>query len=305
MTNLPAERPESTPALLGGQAALFENPTMLLDLDDVALKELAVLFGRHGASVFAQVRAQAGLLAWAGWFRFGEVTYSAFLLGLSKDLGVQPDTLMKWRRDVVRERRLPVPGVVKARSDAAKEGHKTAGQPSGAGRSSGKSKPIPATSKEVPAESSAGGGSGPLPAAPPAGPSSRGARTTAPPRLAPTDEAPTSPSPAPLDPSDRPPSRRQQASAIVAAFQDAEDGVGRGWTHEEATYLFARFRAERDAWATYNKASIEWADAPPAPAEKPQRRQGTITRPADRAKTNGAPVAGSLTRRTVTPMFKP
>lgn len=110
---------------------------------------------------------------------------------------------------------------------------------------------------------------------------SGGARTTAPP-VAPTGEAPTSSSPAPLDPSERPPSRRQQASAIVAAFQDAEDGVGRGWTHEEATYLFARFRAERDAWATYNKASIQWADAPPAPAEKPQRRQGTITRPADR-----------------------
>jgi transposase-like protein len=197
--NLPVERSDSTPALLGGQAALFENPSQLLDLDDVALKELAVLFGRHGASVFAQVRAQAGLLAWAGWFRFGEVTYSAFLIGLAKDLGVQPDTIMKWRRDVVRERKLAVPGVVKARSDAAKEGHKTAGQTSGAGRSSGKSKVIPVDSTEAPGKQpeegdtaaasafSSGPPSGGAELQPPAGPTDEAALKRSSSRSAPPD----------------------------------------------------------------------------------------------------------------------
>lgn len=118
----------------------------------------------------------------------------------------------------------------------------------------------------------------------PSGPSSGGADVQPP--AGPTGEAPTSSPSAPPGPPERPPSRRQQASAIVAAFQDAEDGVGRGWTPEEATYLFARFRVERMAWATYNKATIEWVDDPPASVEKPQRRQGTITRP------QGAVVAG-------------
>lgn len=206
-SNLPAERQDSTPALLGGQAALFENPAQLLDLSDVDLKELAVLFGRHGSSVFAQVRAQAGLLAWAGWFRFGEVTYATFLLGLARDLGVQPDTLMKWRRDVVKERKLAVPGVVKARSDAAKEGHKAAGQTAGAGWSSGKSKPIPATSKETPAKKSEGVSPDPAqagelrgPTITPSDPPSGGAELQAP--AGPTDEPPPSSRSAPPDPSD-------------------------------------------------------------------------------------------------------
>ncbi len=223
MTNLPAERPESTPALLGGQAALFENPAQLLDLDDVALKELAVLFGRHGASVFAQVRAQAGLLAWAGWFRFGEVTYSAFLLGLSKDLGVQPDTLMKWRRDVVKDRKLVVPGVVKARSDAAKEGHKTAGQASGAGRSSGKAAPIRATSKEVPLEPSGG------------------AELQAP--AGPTDEAPASLRSAPLD------------LPVVAG--DSRDDSRTLPPNEVAPLLLANVRERMDDWGDLANAQAD------------------------------------------------
>lgn len=282
-SNLPVERPESTPALLGGQAALFENPAQLLDLDDVALKELAVLFGRHGASVFAQVRAQAGLLAWAGWFRFGEVTYSAFLLGLSKDLGIQPDTLMKWRRDVVKDRKLAVPGVVKARSDAAKEGHKTAGQTAGAGRSSGKTAPIRATSKEVPLEPS-GGAELQAPAGPTDGDVDPSLRST------------------PLDPPRNPtgpvPSLRQAASSAFCALSEAPEGIGAKWTVEEATYWENRSKREMDAWRKAHGLTLT----------EPKRRQGTISRPqaaviAGRAIT--APVNGSLTRRDVTPMFKP
>jgi hypothetical protein len=71
-------------------------------------------------------------------------------------------------------------------------------------------------------------------------------------------------------------------------------------TPEEATFLRQWAQRTLDAWkAVY---------APPAPAEKPQRRQGTITRPqaavlAGRAITT--PVNGSLARRTVEPRFKP
>ncbi len=72
-------------------------------------------------------------------------------------------------------------------------------------------------------------------------------------------------------------------------------------TPEEATFLRQWAQRTLDAWKAKN--------VPTNGAAKPQRRQGTISRPADRApkppaKVNGAPLAGSLTRRTVEPMFK-
>jgi hypothetical protein len=103
-------------------------------------------------------------------------------------------------------------------------------------------------------------------------------------------------------PAERPPSTRQLAARVIAHMQEVDPtDAGPVLTPEEATFLRQWAQRTLDAWkAVY---------APPAPAEKPQRRQGTITRPADRApkppvKVNGAPVAGSLTRRTVEPMFK-
>lgn len=94
------------------------------------------------------------------------------------------------------------------------------------------------------------------------------------------------------------PSLRQEASAAFSALHDATEGIGAKWTVEEATYWENRTQREMDAWRKANRI-----DTP-----KP-RRQGTISRPADRVpkppvKVNGAPIAGSLTRRTVEPMFK-
>lgn len=185
--------------------------------------------------------------------------------------------------------------------------------------------------------SSAGGLVSEQTPSPSADPSSGGARTTAPPRLAPTDEAPASPGPAPLDPPEAPvwygadeATAWQNGYSAALAEQGKPvdvDAIGLRWLKSKTT---REIRAIGDPWGPAIRSEVRrWAEAfgaPPAPAEntdgwlptpeelagrapKPQRRQGTITRPADRApkppvKVNGAPM-GNLTRRDVTPMFKP
>ncbi len=112
------------------------------------------------------------------------------------------------------------------------------------------------------------------------------------PPAGPTGEAPTSPPSAPPDPITttvvtitepitvtpvRPPSDRQLAARVFAAMRDIDptDAALVG-TADEATFGPQWMERFLDAWkAVY---------APPAPAEKPQRRQGTISRPAGRPK---------------------
>lgn len=163
----------------------------------------------------------------------------------------------------------------------------------------------------APSDPSSAGGESTVesPSASPAGPSSGGAGIQ--PGVGPTDEDYPSPLSAPPDPPRNPtgpvPSLRQEASATFTALHDAPEGIGAKWTVEEATYWENRSKREMDAWRKAHGIGFSRPGAPPAPAEKPQRRQGTITRPqaaviAGRAITT--PANGSLTRRTVEPMFK-
>lgn len=140
-------------------------------------------------------------------------------------------------------------------------------------------KPIPADSTEVADTASEGAGIQ-LPAEPTDGP-------TLPSLSAPSGPNPTGPVP----------SLRQEASAAHRALREATEGIGAKWTIEEATYWQNRTEREMAAWRKANKI-----DQP-----KPERRQGTVTRPqaevlAGRAIT--APPYGSLTRREVQTMFK-
>lgn len=328
-SNLP-ERQDWTPDLLGGQATLFDDPTKLLTWDESVLRNIAANLGREGGSLIAQLRRAAGLVAWAAWYRFPEATYREFAAGLASSLGIEVETLRKWRRSVVSAEKLPVPGVAGQRADAAAKGRKTAGQPGGAVRTSATSKPIPAASTEAPANQSEGKngagspphsapgdsaarpgspsgpsseGSGPgMPqtrpgVAAPSDPSSGGARTTAPP-VAPTDEADPSLRPAPLDPPNQiappeaPPQYRADEAAAwrngySAAWQDGYtaavreaadepvdvDAIGLRWLKSKSTQ---QIRAIGDPWGPAIRSEVRrWAEAfgaPPAPAEKPQRR---------------------------------
>lgn len=238
-SKLPATQ-DVTLAIPGVQSSLFGSPLELLEVDDAELRRVAALVGHEAGSVLAQVRRMAGLVAWAAWYRMDEKGYREFAGGMATDLGIEVETLRKWRRAVVTRENLPVPGVAGQRAEAAEKGRKTAGQTGGAVRTSATPKPIPAASTEAPAKQSEGGGTGtnqppavvdhqlapsgpssaggtgkvatsapsepgfadPGSAPPPADPSSGGARATASPprRDAPTEVPPTS-RPAPPDPS--------------------------------------------------------------------------------------------------------
>lgn len=74
--------------------------------------------------------------------------------------------------------------------------------------------------------------------------------------------------------------RRQDPDASVDV-----DAIGLRWLQSKNT---REVRAIGDPWGPAIRSEVRrWAEAfgaPPVPAEKPQRRQGTITRPADRIK---------------------
>ncbi len=156
-------------------------------------------------------------------------------------------------------------------------------------------------------------------------PASSGGAGVQPP-AGPTGEAPTSPPPAPPGPhaclfsacittnlcqaderSDCP-----LVSAVKVEPDPVDvDAIGLRWLKSKTT---REVRAIGDPWGPAIRSEVRrWAEAfgtAPAPADKPKRQQGTISRPADRQASakppsNGHPVAGSLTRREVTPMFKP
>ena len=313
--NLPDVQPASLPATLFGQAALFEDSDQLLALTDAQLRHLAALVGEDAESGLAQMRRRFGLLAWAGWLRFEGKPYEEYVAALARYVGVSPRTVKSWRDIVVEKQRLAVPPATdQRRKEAAEREEKSRSGQVRAGKQHG-NRFIPADSTEALDKSSEGDGHNGVECSTPRGPtpsdpSSGGAELQRP--APPTDEAaPKRPSSrsAPPDPPERPPSNRVLASRVVAAMRDIDPvDAGRVLPADEATFVRQWAQRTLDAWkAVY---------APPAPAEKPERRQGysrpaqpkpePITRPqaaviAGRAVT--AP-AVDLTRREVAPMFK-
>ncbi len=310
-SNLPVAQADATLDLLGGQAALWADPRQLLDFDDASLRHLAAEVGHEAGSVLAQVRRAVGLVAWAAWYRMTEKDYRAFAEGLAGDLDIEVETLRNWRRAVVRTDKLPVPGVAGLRAGEAAKGRKTAGQPKGALSPTAPSGVIPAVSTEAPTKTSEGkNGAGSRPhSAPgdsaarlgsPSDPPSGGAELQ--PSAGPTDEPPPSSRPAPpgSNPTGPVPSLRQEASTAYRALHESTEGIGAKWTIEEATYWQNRTEREMDAWRKANRID--------QPKPERERRQPKMTRPqaaviAGRAIST--PANGSLTRRDVTPMFKP
>jgi hypothetical protein len=287
------------------------------------LKELAQEVGRDGGNAFAHIRKCAGLVAWAGWFKFSSHEYVDFVADLAGALGFESDTVLKWRREVVKSKKLPVPGVAKVRSDAAIASRKPAGQTASAGQPSGKSAPIPATFTEVPSKKSEGGeprgdgllgqrgrsdsdsgagtrlpSSGPLPEPSPVAPQG-------------VDDAGGSGN-TPATPDENP------LSSGVAAILNERDVIGylQGHTDAEVRAIGAPFRLawenEIRRWATLLGISpaslLRGEDGKAAVTERRRKtnlvepnpsmpsplRQGTVSRPP--ASSNG--------KREVTPMFK-
>lgn len=283
-SNLPAERPESILALTGAQASLFDDdPRRLLGLDDGEFAALVADVRQSGESVIVRIRQVVGLLAWAAWHRYDEKRYREFVADFAQRLGVESRVILDWRRKAARG--LPMPPMAQARSLARKSAGQgpvnTSGRIIPAKSSEGvapASETVPEPRVQAPSGKSSAGAvkdttvtpSGSSDVAPaPADPPSGGAGIQPPPR--PTGD-PTSPLSAPPDLPERPPSDRQLAARVVSAMQDVDPSdAGPVLTPEEATFLRQWAQRTLDAWkAVY---------APPAPAEKPQRRQGTITRP--------------------------
>lgn len=309
-SNLPAERSDaSLAALIGVQASLFDDdPRRMLVLDDGEFAALVADVRRHGDSVFSGIRKVVGLLAWAAWHRYDEKRYRNFVADFAQRLGVEPRVVVDWRRKATKEGDLPMPTMAKARSEARKSAGQTPGNTSG--------RIISAASTEVQAKSSEGGEQDgetrPAPSGQPlSGKSSEGtAKAVRPSRPVPSGAAARPGSPVPSDPSEpccgfgdhspgpcacpdheatalhpfggnppkapeRHPSDRQLTAAVYASMREVDPtDAGPLTTPEEATFLRQWAQRTLDAWkAIY---------APPASAEKPQRRQGTITVPAER-----------------------
>ncbi len=290
-SNLP-EVSDASPVVFDGQAALFDDPQVVMAMSASELRLAAVDLARAVRPSMIEIRRVVGLVCWAMRAKVPAGEYGKWVEGYAEMVGVTARTLGEWRSKAEAKA-----GVVPAFTSPRQ--NKTAGQTSQLEETS---KPIPADSKETPTKKSEGGEqvgkTPPAPASkPPSDASSEGAGlqppagptggTPPPQRSAPSGPNPTGPVP----------SLRQEASTAYRALHEATEGIGAKWTIEEATYWQNRTEREMDAWRRANRI------------DQPKRRQGTISRPADRApsppvKLNGAP-SGSLTRRDVTPMFKP
>lgn len=285
MTNNLPEKYEAALATVGGQAALFEDSNQLLELTDAGLRHVAALYCDRMETGLAEMRRNFGLLAWAGWLKFEGAPYEQFVSALAKAAAVHVRTVKAWRDSVVEKDDLAVPAATAQRKEEAKARENRRSKPVRAENLHGTA-PIPAASTEAPAKSSEGGGTGthqpPASGATqlaPSGPSSGGAGIQPPPR--PTGD-PTSPLSAPPDPIEY----GTHVDDTTDVHVDV-DAIGLRWLKSKTT---REVRAIGDPWGPAIRAEVRrWAEAfgaPPAPAEKPQRRQGTITRP------QGAVVAG-------------
>jgi hypothetical protein len=297
--NLPEKLSASIPSL-SERASLFADPPSLLGMDPATLRDLAAEVAVEAGPIMKQVRTMVGLVSWALRSKVPAGEFGAWIQSYSELVGVSVRTLHEWRVQATEDAGIIDPYKSKREPKTACESGRLA-------ESRKSPKPIPATFTEAPAKQSEGSGPG-MPqtrpgVAAPSGPSSGGAELQPP--TGPTGEPP-SPRSAPLDPPRNPtgpvPSLRQEASATFNALLDAPEGIGAKWTVEEATYWENRSQREMEAWRKANKIAGK--------VTRPYLGDGggTSTRRAAEARIAAAPPSnghGSLTRRDVTPMFKP
>ncbi len=236
--NLP-EKPTAILDSMGGQAALFDDPARLLGLADAELRQVASSLVREGGSIMAQIRRTSGLVAWAGWHRFGDKAYEEFVAGIAEGLGVGVQTVRAWRHAVVQREGLALPALPAARSAEASTRRKPAGQGGSVSTFITKTPPIPAASAESP-------------------------RLAAHVTVAAVNANGTSPASAPTpiparNPTGAPPSDRAQAAAVVLAMREVEPSdAGPALAREDAEFLRQWTARTLAAW----KASQSAAPAP-------------------------------------------
>jgi len=221
-----------TPGVQGlGQAALFNDPRQLLDMNPASLRALAAEVAHEAGPVMAQIRRMIGLVCWAIRAQVPEGEYGKWVAGYSELVGVSARTLDRWRSDAMKASGIMNP--------YTSQRAKTAGQPP---RLDTAGELIPAASTEAPAKKSEEAEPRPL----------------SPPGEAPSD--PSSESPTGSDaggvevhsrattPPARLPSMRQVAAAWVADLHNTEEGFGAKWTPEEVAYVQTRLTAEMNSW---------------------------------------------------------
>jgi len=136
------EQPGTEVVIMGSaQAALFDDPTRLLNLSDGELAKLTLALHDHLGGIMPTLRRQVGLVAWAEWHRRTDGKYHAWLDDTAKLLGVDTQTIIRWRRSVVRAEGLVVPTAAQQRAIEQK--------PAGQRRSGIKVTPAIATTAEA------------------------------------------------------------------------------------------------------------------------------------------------------------
>jgi hypothetical protein len=237
-SNLP-EPQDATPALLGGQAALFDDPRLILQWDDAFLRSVAANIGKEGGSILAQLRRAAGLVAWAAWHRFDDKTCEAFLRGIADNLGVSVRTVREWRKVVIDKETLPIPALAAARSDEALKRNTPAGQGRRITTPSTKPDPIPVDSTETADLSSGGAGIQPAPP------------------VAPTDGVALDGTPS-LSAPPGPPEYGTHIDDTTDVHVDV-DAIGLRWLQSKTTQ---EVRAIGDPWGPAIRAEVKrWAEA--------------------------------------------
>lgn len=100
---------DRTPQAVKGQAALFQEPTQLLELPDDQFNRLIVEYGRKAGGGYRKMRREVGLLVWAQRHRLGEGPFGRWAEGYAELVGVDERTLRNWRQAVERDEGLPTP----------------------------------------------------------------------------------------------------------------------------------------------------------------------------------------------------
>lgn len=336
--NLPEKLADAIPSL-SERAALFADPPSLLSMDPGMLRDLAAEVAVEAGPIMKQVRTMVGLVSWALRSKVPAGEFGAWIQSYSELVGVSVRTLHEWRVQATEQ-----VGIIDPYK--SKRGPKPAGESGQLAETRESPKVIPAASTEAPAKTSEGvehpganraapegspppakksegGGSDGLAAStsgspasaighpsPTSGPSSGGAELQLP--AEPTDEAApkrSSSRSALPDPSPAGGKALGEVSPPPADVPDVDvDAIGLRWLKSKTV---AQVRAIGDPWGPAIRAEVQrWSSAfgyvEPVHFEKPQRRQGTITRPQAAVLAGRAITApnGSLSRRTVEPMFK-
>lgn len=101
--------------------AIFEKPTQLIEMADDRFTLLVTEFVEQGAPLLVALRRGAGLLAWAARHHYTDGHYGPWLHQFAETLGMNEDTVTRWRDRVVNELGLPVAAVTQHRSRARLE----------------------------------------------------------------------------------------------------------------------------------------------------------------------------------------